>query len=63
MDGIPNFVQCSVLRITVIALFIKKVGVVHPVFFWGGEVRTPPTAPQWLRPWLCLILCSGVARI
>ena len=35
-DGIPSFVHCSLLRngITVITLFIKKVGVVRPNF--GG---------------------------
>ena len=42
-------VSCTaVCYVTVITLFIKKVGVVRAFFFWGG-VRTPD--PQWLRPW------------
>jgi len=36
-----------VTYITVITLFIKKVGVVHPNF--GGP---DPLHPQWLRPWV-----------
>jgi len=29
--------------VTVITLFVKKVGVVRPIFFWGGEVPDPPS--------------------
>jgi len=36
--------------ITVITLFIKKVGVIRPNF--GGP--DPPPAPQWLRPCYCV---------
>jgi len=46
-DGIPSFVDCSLLRNGVITLFIKKVGVVRPNFGGSGS---PPTL-QWLRPW------------
>ena len=46
-DGIPRFVDCSLLRNGVITLFIKKVGVVRPNFGGSGS---PPTL-QWLRPW------------
>jgi len=45
-EGIPSFVDCSLLR-NGITLFIKKVGVVRPNF--GGSVP-PPSGPQWLRP-------------
>jgi len=41
-------VSCTaVCYVTVIALFIKKVGVVRPNFGGSG----PPPDPQWLRPW------------
>ena len=41
-------VSCTaVCYVTVITLFIKKVGVVHPNF--GGP---DPLNPQWLRPWV-----------
>ena len=39
----------AVCYVTVITLFIKKVGVVRPNIFLGSG---PP--PQWLRPWLGL---------
>jgi len=35
-DGIPSFVHSS-CYVTVITLCIKKVGVVRPIFFLGGE--------------------------
>ena len=38
----------AVRYVTVITLFIKKVGVVRQIL----GVRTSPTPPQWLRPWL-----------
>jgi len=36
----------AVCYVTVIALFIKKVGVIRPNFGGSG-----PPIPQWLRPW------------
>ena len=39
-------VSCTaVCYATVIALFIKKVGVVRPIFFWGGGWTLPPRPP------------------
>ena len=41
MDGIPSFVHCSVLRNGNHTLH-QKVGVVRPIFFFGGG-SGPPT--------------------
>jgi len=46
----------AVCYVTVVTLFIKKVGVVRPNF--GGP--DPPT-PQWLRPWF--VVCSASLRM
>jgi len=44
-DGIPSFVDCSLLRNSNHTLH-QKIGVVRPKF--GGP---DPLNPQWLRPW------------
>jgi len=47
MDGIPNFVHCSVLRNGNHTLHQESWG--GPSNFFGGPDPLSPT-PQWLRP-------------
>jgi len=71
-DGIPSFVDCSLLRNGNHTLH-QKVRVVHPIFFFWGGGPEPPSGPQWLRPcfrtglkthlfWLSFMLVTRISR-
>ena len=42
--------RTAVCYVTVITLFIKKVGVVHPIFFGGGPDPPFPPRPSMVAP-------------